>query len=213
MRTSLRSHLLLVLLVALVTLGSAEPASATDKISYNYGSAAYFMSDDLKGVSILASGQARKNVRLLMDYRYSDFDTDVANLDVTTHAIFGGVGYMFRQWAKGDVIVDAGGYFARVKADFGATETEADDGGAFVSLRARIVPANRIEVEPYVRYFHTLDSDPGVDDDGFDFGIEGRFFFSRSLAVHASVEESDFHDDTVFSVGFRFGQQRDLQNF
>ena len=35
MRTSIRSHSLLALLVILVTFGTAEPASATEKLSYN----------------------------------------------------------------------------------------------------------------------------------------------------------------------------------
>ena len=69
MRTPVRPHLLLALLVALVTFGSAEPASATEKLSYNYGSALYFQSDDLKGVSVMTSGQVRETVRLTLDYR------------------------------------------------------------------------------------------------------------------------------------------------
>ena len=71
MKTSLRSHLLLALLVMLVTFGSAEPVSATEKVSYNYGSASYFLGDDVQGAQILASGQAHKNLRLVFDYRYT----------------------------------------------------------------------------------------------------------------------------------------------
>lgn len=211
MRTTLRSHLLLGLLVALVTFGSAQPVQATEKVSYNYGSVSYFYADDLDGVSILASGQARKNVRLTLDYRYSDVDTGVSGFDVSSHGGFAGVGYMFRQLEWADFIVDVGGYFARVEAELAGTSAKASDGGAYTSLRARILPANRVELEPYVRYYNTLDS--GADSDGFDFGLEGRFFVTKSLGLHLSVEESEFYDETVFALGFRFGQQRDLQNF
>ncbi len=211
MRTSVRSHLLLGLLVAIVTFGSAEPVKATEKVSYNYGSASYFHGDDLKGMSILASGQARRNIRLSLDYRYADLDTNLSGFDVDSHAAFGGVGYMFRQLDWADFIVDVGGYYAKVKADLGGVSDSANDGGAFVSLRGRMLPMNRVEVDPYVRYYHTLDS--GGDSDGFDFGLEGRFFFTKNLAIQATAEESDFYDETVFSLGIRFGQQRDLQNF
>ena len=173
MRTSLRSHFLLGLLIALVTFGSAQPASATDKVSYNYGNASYFYGDDMSGVSILASGQASKNIRLIADYRYTDVDTDVSGLDITSHGGFAGVGYMFRQLDRADFIVDVGGYFASVEAESGGTSAKAKDGGAFISVRGRILPAKRFEVEPYVRYYHTLES--GGDSDGFDFGFEESF--------------------------------------
>jgi len=211
MRTSIRSHLLLGLLVAIVTFGSSEPASATEKVSYNYGSASYFQGDDLKGASILASGQAAKNIRLSFDYRYTDVDSGVSGLDLNSHGAFAGVGYMFRQVDWADFIVDVGGYFASAEAKFNGASAKAKDGGAFVSLRSRMLPANRFEVEPYVRYYHTLDG--GGDSDGFDFGLEGRFYFSNSVAVQAIVEESDFYNETVFSLGIRFGQQRDKFNF
>ena len=209
MRTSARSHFLLGLLVVLVTFGSAEPASATDKVSYNYGNASYFYGDDMSGVSILASGQAHKNIRLTLDYRYTDVDTDVSGLDVTSHGGFAGVGYLFRQLDWADFIVDVGGYYARVEATAFGSSAHTSDGGAYTGVRARMLPVNRVEIEPYVRYFNTLKS----SGDGWDFGLEGRFFFTKNIAVHASVEESDFYGETIFGLGLRFGQQRDLQNF
>ncbi len=208
-RADLRPNFRLTLLAALVSFGSALSVSATEKVSYNYGSAAYFAGDDLQGANILASGQVRRNIRLTLDYRYADFDTDLSNVDVTTHTVFAGAGYLFRQLDWADVIVDAGGYFARLNLDAAGADINVNDGGVFTSVKARILPMNRVEIEPYVRYFHTLES----NGDGFDYGLEGRFFFSNNVAIHGSVEESDFYDETVFSLGFRFGQQRDLQNY
>ena len=216
MKTSLRSHLLLALLVMLVTFGSAEPVSATEKVSYNYGSASYFLGDDVQGAQILASGQAHKNLRLVFDYRYTDVDVDVAGVDVSSHGGFAGVGYLFRQIEWVDIIADLGGYFASVEVDvdFLDDSTTIKDGGAFAGLRARILPTSRLEVEPFVRYFHSLeDGQDQGDNDGWDFGIEGRYFLGKNFALQASVEDSDFFGETVFSLGFRFGQQRDPKNF
>ena len=211
MRTPVRPHLLLALLVALVTFGSAEPASATEKLSYNYGSALYFQSDDLKGVSVMTSGQVRETVRLTLDYRHADVDTETPGFDLTTRALFGGAGYMFRQLDKADFIIDVGAYFADVELETPIGDTSNQDAGAFIGVRARILAARKLEVEPFVRYINSLES--GADSSVFDFGIEGRFYISKNVALHASVEESDFYDQTMFGLGIRFGQQRDRFNF
>ena len=200
--------------IALTAAMAAAPAGATDKISYNYGSTFWLTGDDFEGVSVLASGQVNRSVRLSLDYRFSDVNTDVTSVDVDAHTAFAGAGWMFRQWDKADVIVDLGAYFARVKAKpAGLESSTSDDGGAFLSLRGRILAAARVEVEPYVRYYHTLENLDVGDEDGFDFGLEGRYYFRDNLGVHLGVEESDFYNDTIFQLGVRFGQQRDLQNF
>ena len=211
MRTYVRSHSLLALLVMLVTFGTAEPASATEKLSYNYGSAVYFQSDDLEGISVMTSGQAQKNVRLMFDYRYTDVDNGVTGFDLTSQAVFAGAGYMFRQLDKADFIVDVGAYFANLELEADGVDFENKDGGAFIGLRARILAAQRFEVEPYVRYSNSLER--GADSTVFDFGVEGRYYITRRVAVHATIEDSDFYGETMYGFGVRFGQQYDRFNF
>ncbi|MEM7218210.1 MAG: hypothetical protein AAF515_07595 [Pseudomonadota bacterium] len=195
--------------VALVCLTLAAPALATQKLSYNYGTVGYVGSGDIVGVSAYSSGQINRNWRTTGEYRYTDDDA-TATADVKAHTGFLSLGYMVRTLPRADILLDAGMFFTHVRAEFATGgNAKGNDAGMFGSLGFRWIIGERWEVEPRVRYYHTLE-DSG---DGWDIGLTGRYYLMENLGVYVSIEDSDFWNETLFQLGLRFGEQRDLQNF
>jgi hypothetical protein len=167
-------------------------AAQADGFNYTYVEGGYISADmdagpfdvDGDGLGIRGSLGLNDTLNLFADYASQDFDFGI---DMTRYDIGAG-----GHWGINNDL-DFVGELAWVKVDLDGSASGSDDGlGLSGGLRYRAT--DKVELQGMLHYVDLSDSDTS-------FGINGRYYISKSFAIGGGLLFND--GDTSWNIGVR----------